>query len=227
MITIIAECATAHGGDIEIAKAMIDAAADAGADYVKFQHWQPESLNPRDPQAEWLHGSRLSNADVLRLSGYAADKRLAFLCTPFDRSTAVLLAHAGVPIKIASTDALSHDWDIKPAFVSYPWGCGAPTKRDHVALTAVPLYPTPLECLNRVEILDGWSDHCASLAGCYWAIGCGATTIEVHLTIPGARHMPFDKSVEDFRALRQYANDYTTIEQGFSHVFSTRWKRSA
>ena len=41
---IIAEAGVNYNGDIEIAKKMVDAAADAGADIVKFQTGIPEKV---------------------------------------------------------------------------------------------------------------------------------------------------------------------------------------
>ena len=41
---IVAEVNSSHRGDIEVAKQMVDVAADIGADCVKFQSWSAESL---------------------------------------------------------------------------------------------------------------------------------------------------------------------------------------
>ena len=40
-VIIIAEAGVNHNGDIELAKRLIDAAAYAGVDYVKFQNIEP------------------------------------------------------------------------------------------------------------------------------------------------------------------------------------------
>ncbi len=42
--TIIAEAGVNHNGDLELAKKLIDVAADAGADYVKFQTFKADKL---------------------------------------------------------------------------------------------------------------------------------------------------------------------------------------
>ena len=44
---IIAEAGVNHNGSVELAKQLIDAAADAGADYVKFQTFRTENLVSR------------------------------------------------------------------------------------------------------------------------------------------------------------------------------------
>ena len=43
-ILIIAEAGVNHNGSIELAKKLIDAAADAGVDYVKFQTFDAKKL---------------------------------------------------------------------------------------------------------------------------------------------------------------------------------------
>lgn len=54
MITIIAEAGVNHNGSLEMAKRLVDAAAEAGADYVKFQTFKAEKLVTRTArQAEY------------------------------------------------------------------------------------------------------------------------------------------------------------------------------
>ena len=43
-VIIIAEAGVNHNGDIELAKKLIDVAADSGVDYVKFQTFKAEKL---------------------------------------------------------------------------------------------------------------------------------------------------------------------------------------
>ena len=42
--TIIAEAGVNHNGSLKLAKQMIEEAAKAGADYIKFQTFKPEKL---------------------------------------------------------------------------------------------------------------------------------------------------------------------------------------
>ncbi|NCS95086.1 MAG: hypothetical protein GW761_14940, partial [Leptospira sp.] len=60
---IIAEIASSHNGDIELAKSMIRAAADAGADIVKFQSWQAKNVPDNDPDKKRYESLELSDAD--------------------------------------------------------------------------------------------------------------------------------------------------------------------
>ena len=46
-VIIIAEAGVNHNGDINLAKKMVDAAKQAGVDYVKFQTFNPKKLVSR------------------------------------------------------------------------------------------------------------------------------------------------------------------------------------
>ena len=43
-VCIIAEAGVNHNGSFELAKRMVDAAVEAGVDYVKFQTFDPKKL---------------------------------------------------------------------------------------------------------------------------------------------------------------------------------------
>lgn len=102
---IIAEAGINHNGDIEKAKMLIDAAADCGADAVKFQTHLPEcEMLPQAPTAGYVGESlfdllkrlELSKKDHIELKDYATNKRILFLSTPFSREAADLLEELGV-----------------------------------------------------------------------------------------------------------------------------------
>ena len=53
-VLIIAEAGVNHNGDIELAKKLVDAAVNAGADLVKFQTFNAEQLATRNaPKANY------------------------------------------------------------------------------------------------------------------------------------------------------------------------------
>ena len=52
---IIAEAGVNHNGSIEIAKSLIDVAADSGADYVKFQSFKAESVVSKKAKKAQYH----------------------------------------------------------------------------------------------------------------------------------------------------------------------------
>ena len=53
-IKIIAEAGVNHNGNLELARQMVAAAAEAGADYIKFQTFIPEKLVSASAQKDGL-----------------------------------------------------------------------------------------------------------------------------------------------------------------------------
>lgn len=103
---IIAEAGVNHNGDLQRALAMVDAAAEAGADAVKFQTFRPEALvTGSAPQAEYQvrndgdHGSQLAmlrqlalpERDHHALLERCAARGIDFLSSPFDPASADFL----------------------------------------------------------------------------------------------------------------------------------------
>jgi N,N'-diacetyllegionaminate synthase len=108
---IIAEAGVNHNGSEEIAQHLIDAAAEAGADAVKFQTFQTDELVTRSaPKAEYqlqttpagesqhemLRKLELSIEGHRHLIAQCEKKGLVFLSTPFDEGSADLLESLGV-----------------------------------------------------------------------------------------------------------------------------------
>ena len=150
MTELIAELATAHGGNVALAEDMIAAAADSGAHTVKFQHFTLSKLNPADPQREWLEQSHLDEKATERLMRACQREGVQFLSTPFDFEALKMLGRLGVTrCKMASSEAASPWWQGTgyTYVVSYPWRHVIPTGNANVEarLIAIPLYPTPLE----------------------------------------------------------------------------------
>lgn len=66
---IIAEAGVNHNGDIRIAKQLVDAAAMAGADYVKFQTFRTEELVSKDARkADYQQRNMSSTEDTSQYS---------------------------------------------------------------------------------------------------------------------------------------------------------------
>lgn len=226
---IVAELATGHGGDVALAADMIRAAADAGADLVKIQSYSLERLNPRDPQVTWLTQSHLGVHAHETLIQVATDAGVELFSTPFDNPSLGMLRSLKIRrIKIASSESANLWWSPEVGerwIVSHPWGkVPSMTHINGLNLTAIPLYPTPLESVGCAALLDGWSDHCEGITACQRAIVMGAKMIEVHLTLPGrSREKPWDKSPAQIRELRQFAEQMETIHSGVAQVYRDRW----
>ena len=224
-VELIAELATAHGGDVDLACDMVAAAADAGAHTVKIQSYTLARLNPTDPQAAWLRQSYLDEAAHRRVMAACKAGGVRFLSTPFDVDALGMLLGFGVGrVKIASTQSDETWWSGKGLAIiaSRPWG-GERVPFVH-NLTAIPMYPTPLEAVRAAPLLDGWSDHTIGTAACKHMISKGARIIEAHFCLPGrSRQMPWDKTPEQFREIRDWADTVETMTTGVATHFRERW----
>ncbi len=118
-MTVVAEIGTAHGGSLEKARQLIDAAADAGAHAVKFQWVYADEILHPDTGFVTLPGGRTRLYDRFRglevppsffadCRDYARRKGTQFICSPFGlRSLAELLPLRPDAVKIASPE-LNH-----------------------------------------------------------------------------------------------------------------------
>lgn len=113
-IIVIAEAGVNHNGSIETAKKLIDVAAMAGSDYVKFQTFKAEKLVTRtarkakyqsvnlndgdDSQFNMLKKLELSASDHTELIAYANEKRIRFLSTGFDEESVDELDKLGLDL---------------------------------------------------------------------------------------------------------------------------------
>lgn len=110
-VIIIAEAGVNHNGDLDLARRMVVAAKEAGADYVKFQTAIPElvisSIAPKAEYQKVTTGAEESQLDMCRklhlpLSDYAGLKKycdevgIGFMSTPFDLVSIDCLANLGM-----------------------------------------------------------------------------------------------------------------------------------
>jgi N-acetylneuraminate synthase len=117
---IIAEAGVNHNGSLDTAIALVDAAADAGADIVKFQTFNTSALVRRSaPKADYqqrttdasesqhamLQRLELPQAAHHALIAHARGRGIEFLSTPFDQQSLEFLMSLKLPrIKIGSGD---------------------------------------------------------------------------------------------------------------------------
>jgi N,N'-diacetyllegionaminate synthase len=96
---IIAEAGVNHNGRIDLAKKLVDIAASAGADFVKFQtfradrlvsrtaekaEYQQQDVDDKESQHQMLQKLELSESMHVELHAYCSEKRIGFLSTGFD-----------------------------------------------------------------------------------------------------------------------------------------------
>jgi N,N'-diacetyllegionaminate synthase len=107
---IIAEAGVNHNGDMNLAKQLIDVAATAGADLVKFQtfsaqdlvirsvpkaNYQIEANNKNESQYEMLRNLELTEEMHLELIAYSQSKNIEFFSTGFDIKSLEMLIRLG------------------------------------------------------------------------------------------------------------------------------------
>jgi N-acetylneuraminate synthase len=114
-VLIIAEAGVNHNGNMQMAQQLIAAAAEAGADYVKFQTFKTEKLVSRDakkasyqqknmPAAEsdsqydMLKKLELNVAQHHELITFCKQKNIRFLSTAFDLESVDLLHSLGIEL---------------------------------------------------------------------------------------------------------------------------------
>jgi N-acetylneuraminate synthase len=117
---VIAEAGVNHNGDPALARALVDVAAAAGADAVKFQtfsvdrlltrraakaEYQRRATGTEQSQYEMLAQLELSPADHQALFTHCGEVGIEFMSTPFDPESARYLKRLGVRrLKISSGD---------------------------------------------------------------------------------------------------------------------------
>lgn len=115
---IISEAGVNHNGSIELARKLIEEAANAGADAIKFQSfltdqvvtktankadYQIENTTSNESQREMLKKLELSPETFKQLKHLALKNDILFLSSPFDHKSTDLLVEISVPaIKIGS-----------------------------------------------------------------------------------------------------------------------------
>jgi len=114
---VIAEAGINHNGDARLAAELVDAAAEAGADAIKFQTHFPEHEMLRDGRTaayvgeslfDLLSRTALTREAHVELRDRARTKGLIFLSTPFSREAADFLETIGVPAFKTGSGELTH-----------------------------------------------------------------------------------------------------------------------
>lgn len=119
-VFIIAEAGVNHNGDVEIAKKMVDAACEAGADAIKFQIFKTDSLVIKnsdkaeyqklntgidETQYDMLKKLELSYEEHFKIMEYCKERNIIYLSTPFDYESVDVLEKLNVcAYKISSGD---------------------------------------------------------------------------------------------------------------------------
>lgn len=210
-VFIVAEAGFNHNGSIDLALKLVDAAADAGADAIKFQSFTPDRLV--HPSVSYFHLFRDAALDEeahCRIAEAAVSRGIAFGSTPFDPRWVTILDRLEADyLKIASMDLTNPQLLDAVAATGRPvlLSTGLATLEEIrlsverlrtrgagslAVLHCVSLYPTPFDRANLRamrslrDALDcpvGFSDHTLGDEVTALAVAAGASVIEKHFTL--------------------------------------------
>ena len=172
----IAEAGSNHNRDLDTARRLIDAAADARADAVKFQTFRADRLYPRtagmtdylgDPRSihEIIRALEMPLEWIPQLAAHARARGMDFISTPFDLEAVAALAPHVPALKIASYEMTYHGLVQQAARTGLPLIASTGTAgleevramvqaaraaggHSIVVLQCTAKYPAPLSALN-------------------------------------------------------------------------------
>lgn len=211
-VYIIAEAGIAHFGVEEKAYRLVDLAADAGADAVKFQVFDVDAMIAAE-SAEWKErlGSRqLPYAAFDRIQAYCREKGITFFATAHDEPSLEYLTGLQVPVyKIGSGEVGNWPFLARVARQGKPliFSTGMYLQKqvgealqviadtgnlDVGVLHCVTDYPAAPHDIalgnvalirEQFNVITGYSDHTAGFHIPLAAVAMGARIIEKHITL--------------------------------------------
>ena len=247
---IIAELASNHGGDLSLAKDLISACADHGADWIKVQAYQTKYLARTDPQYDWLTQAQVTESGLAELKAHAEKCGVKFLASVFDLERAKFIRSLGCDtVKIGSGETARHSFHVHVLSLGFQYafiGCGLmemlPWLRHENRVDVVPFYgvseyPTPEEraycAMNRADQSRpwGWSDHTRLDVVGMDAIKRGASYVERHVGFRDrGRFNAWDSEPRHLRELRKWAEDCawegTAAHADACAKYLTRWSQA-
>ena len=210
MIKVIAEIGWNHCGDMEVAKKMILASKDSGADFAKFQTWSTKRLKngdwDNDGRRQIYEKAELSKDQHIMLKDFCESNNIEFLSSAFSITYAQLLVEINCKsIKIPSFESRNHELIsfCNKNFDVIIMSCGTSTfseikesvelidTADLYLMHCVSVYPGEYRNANLPKMKSlmklcnkvGLSDHIEGVESSKVAIGEGALIIEKHFTI--------------------------------------------
>jgi len=208
---IIAEIGWNHLGNMKLAEKFIEAAAECGADYCKFQTWSPKYLKPgkwdEDGRRKIYEKAYLRHEDHIYLKKICKKNNVKFLTSVFNINDLSFLKKLEKKfIKIPSHEIYNLNL-IKECLKSFNKvfiSAGAARwseilkitklknfKKKVILMHCVSAYPCNYDNLNffKFDMLKkltdqvGYSGHHSSIDDAVLAISKGATLVEKHFTI--------------------------------------------
>ncbi|GGQ59190.1 MULTISPECIES: N-acetylneuraminate synthase family protein [Streptomyces] len=121
-VYVTGEIGINHNGDLDNAFRLIDAAAEAGCDAVKFQKRTPEICTPRDQwdierdtpwgrmtYIDYRHRVEFGEDEYRRIDAYCKEKGIAWFASPWDTEAVAFLEKFDVPAYKVASASLTDD----------------------------------------------------------------------------------------------------------------------
>jgi len=244
---VVAEAGVAHFGDLGKALRLVDMAAKAGAEMIKFQLFDVDALIAVSCH-EWrerLGGRRLTPEQMMKVRDHCCTRNIQFLATAHDLPSLEALDSLEVPAYKVGSGELAN-WDFirkvaergKPVILSTGMYSEGDVKNalevfrdvgnpDVVLLHCVTQYPTPPEDVNlramdtlreRFGAITGYSDHTEGIHFPLAAVARGARVVEKHISLDF--HVPNAQDWKvscDEASLAALVTQVRRVEAGLGH----------
>jgi N,N'-diacetyllegionaminate synthase len=236
---IIAEAGSNHDGKIEKVKKLIDIAADAGVDAVKFQAFKADKLFNTEETVRKLKKIEFKEGWYEEIFEYAHNKGIILLFSVFDEKTVDILSNYDmVAYKIASYELLHFPLleeiikKNKPIILST--GMANQLEVDKVinwinskghdqimVMHCVSQYPAQIDDvnLNSITVLKkynlpvGFSDHTLGIYASIAAVAMGSNIIEKHFTISRSMDGPDHSYSLEPSELKEMVNGIRQVDK--------------
>ena len=256
---IIAEIGNNHNGSFELAKDMIDKAILAGANCVKFQmrtldevyRKQSSKTSGEDLGTEYvvdlLKRFELSKEEHKELFNYCNQKKITYLCTPWDSVSLLFLEELGVSAyKVASADLTNIPLiellieTGKPLILStgmstteeirFTASLLNESNAEYTFLHCNSTYPAPFEDINLSWIKElkkihsnvGYSGHERGISVTLAAVAMGISVIERHFTLDRNMEGPDHAASLEFDEFSRLVKGVREVESALGSVSDER-----
>jgi N-acetylneuraminate synthase/N,N'-diacetyllegionaminate synthase len=238
---IVAEAGLAHNGKLENAYKLVDMAAEAKCDAVKFQVYRTKELISKERSPEWFdryQKKELPYEDFAKIQEYAMIRNIVFFATPHTISAFEYLKSIDVPCyKVGSGDHMT-DFIDKIADTGKPLIISTGLRTHYEVLNLIDRYGRGntafLHCVTAYPVIEpllnlrfidamkrhaaashsiiGYSDHSGGTHACELAVAIGAKIIEKHICLEESEGQDVAVSVKSTKDLLNFVKAIRQVE---------------